>query len=86
MTCFLDWFTKYEAVAVWLEGITLVLIFIWDRIDAGQQHEQTLKQLKAAEDQVEATHRPFVSFSTIPRPVEDAVLEVGGAGRIRTDE
>jgi hypothetical protein len=79
MTCLLDWFTKYEAVAVWLEGIALVLIFVWDRIEAGQQHEQTLKQLRAAEDQVEATHRPFVSFSTIPRAVEDAVLEVGGA-------
>jgi hypothetical protein len=41
---FLAWLTKYEAFAIWLEGIALVGIFIWDRIDAKGAHEQTLEQ------------------------------------------
>jgi hypothetical protein len=40
----LDWLTKYQAVAIWLEGIGLVGIFIWDRIDARDQHKETLEQ------------------------------------------
>jgi hypothetical protein len=27
-SAFLEWLTKYEAVAIWLEGIALVLIFV----------------------------------------------------------
>ena len=46
------WLTKYEAVAVWLEGIALVAIFIWDRIDAHRSHKETIKQIKLAQDQI----------------------------------
>jgi hypothetical protein len=49
---FLDWLTKYEAVAVWLEGIALVAIFIWDRVDANHDHTETLAQLGIAQAQI----------------------------------
>jgi hypothetical protein len=52
MTPFLDWLTKYEAVAVWLEGIALVAIFIWDRVDANHDHTETLAQLGIAQAQI----------------------------------
>jgi hypothetical protein len=56
MTHFLEWLTKYEAVAVWLEGIALVAIFIWDRVDAKKQLTETLKQIDLAQKQIEASH------------------------------
>jgi len=46
------WLTRYEAVAVWLEGIALILIFIWDRKDAKRSHQETVAQLKVAQDQI----------------------------------
>jgi hypothetical protein len=52
MNCILDWLTKYEAVAVWLEGIALVAIFIWDRLDAKRDHEETVAQLEIAQAQI----------------------------------
>lgn len=51
----LDTLTRYEAVAVWLEGIALVLIFIWDRWDFHRSHKETIAQLKLAQDQITAT-------------------------------
>ena len=33
-----------EWIALWVEGLALVAIFIWDRIDAADQHEKTLEQ------------------------------------------
>jgi len=48
----LCWLTKYEAVAVWLEGIALILIFAWDRRDANRDHKETVAQLKVAQDQI----------------------------------
>lgn len=56
------------------------------RTDREQQHKETLaqltvsqKQLEASLEQVEASHKPFVAFSTAPRNAEEAVLEMGGA-------
>jgi hypothetical protein len=51
----LDTLTRYEAVAVWLEGIALVAIFIWDRIDFYKSHKEIVGQLKLAQDQITAT-------------------------------
>jgi hypothetical protein len=48
---------KYEPIAVWLEGIALVAIFIWDRIEGSQQQEETVKQLKLAEEQIKLLTR-----------------------------
>src|SRR5277367_5629034 len=47
-----NWLSTHEWVAIWLEGIALVAIFIWDRFDSAAQHTQTLAQLKNAQDQV----------------------------------
>jgi hypothetical protein len=75
----ITWLNTYEAIAIWLEGIALLAIFIWDRFDAGDAHDQSTKQLSVFRDQVEATHRPFVSYSSVPRDAEDVVLGVGGS-------
>ena len=40
---FLEWLTRYEAVAIWLEGIALALIFVWDRIGARDQIQDSLE-------------------------------------------
>jgi hypothetical protein len=81
-----NWLRTYEPIAIWLEGIALVLIFVWDRLDSRKQHEDTVAQLKVSQkqveaslEQVEASHKPFVAFSTEPRNAEEAVLEMGGA-------
>jgi hypothetical protein len=82
----INWLRTYEFIAIWLEGIALVAIFVWDRLDSREQHEETLTQLKIAQrqveaslEQVEASHKPFVAFSTAPRNAEDAILDMGGA-------
>jgi hypothetical protein len=51
-SAFLDWLTKYEAVAIWLEGIALVAIFGLDWWNGRKGHEETLEQLKVAQDQI----------------------------------
>jgi hypothetical protein len=50
---FLTWLHTYESVAIWLEGIALVAIFILDwknrkdqRKDREEQHRETLVQLE----------------------------------------
>jgi hypothetical protein len=43
-----------EWLAIWLEGIALVLIFFWDRIDARSEHQETLAQIAIAKEQAEA--------------------------------
>src|SRR6266478_4178933 len=93
METIITWLKTYEFIAIWLEGIALVAIFVLDwkerrdqREDREQQHEETLaqlrvsqKQLEASLEQVEASHKPFVVFSTERRNPEDALLSVGGA-------
>src|SRR5712692_11835127 len=51
---FLAWLKTYESVAIWLEGIALVLIFVWDRLDSRQQHRETLAQLNVSQAQAAA--------------------------------
>lgn len=48
-----NWLDAHQYVALWLEGIALVAIFIWDRIDSHQQHKQTLAQMAALQRQAE---------------------------------
>ncbi len=48
------WLKNYESVAIWLEGIALVAIFIWDRIDSHGQHKEAGEQLLASQSQGEA--------------------------------
>jgi hypothetical protein len=51
----LRFFKEYEAFAVWLEGIALLAILIWDVISDSQQHKQTLAQMEIIQNQARAT-------------------------------
>jgi hypothetical protein len=51
----LNWFDSHQYIALWLEGIALLAIFIWDRIEASQQHDQTLAQMEIMRSQAVAT-------------------------------
>jgi hypothetical protein len=50
----LDWLTKYQAVAIWLEGIALVAIFGLDWWNARTGHKETLEQLRLSTIQAES--------------------------------
>src|SRR5260370_3930229 len=52
---FSTWLHKYESIAIWLEGIALLAIFIWDRIDASQQHKHTVAQMKIMQNEARAS-------------------------------
>jgi hypothetical protein len=54
MCAFLDWLTKYQAVAIWLEGIALVAIFGLDWWNGRKGHEETLEQLRLSRFQADA--------------------------------
>ena len=51
---FFNWFRTYESIAIWLEGIALILIFAWDRIDSRQQHRETLAQMEIMRRQADS--------------------------------
>src|SRR5947208_16606988 len=48
---------SYQYIALWLEAIALLAIFIWDRIDASQQHKQTIAQIRASEAAATAANK-----------------------------
>jgi hypothetical protein len=52
----LEWLTRYEAVAVWLEGVALVAILVADLWTSHRDREETIAQLKLAQKQIEASH------------------------------
>jgi hypothetical protein len=52
-----DWFKQNEHVAIWLEGVALVLIFGLDLINGKEEHKETIEQLKAATHQAEFTEK-----------------------------
>jgi len=76
METIVTWLRTYEFIAIWLEGIALVAIFVLDwrerkdqRKDRKEQHEETVAQLKvsqeqvaAAQEQVEAAQKPCLVF------------------------
>ncbi len=49
------WLDSHQYLAIWLEGIALLAIFIWDRWDSHQQHKQTLAQMTIMQNQARAT-------------------------------
>ena len=53
----LGWLDSHQYLAVWVEGIALLAIFIWDRIDAFQQHKQTLAQIRVSEAAANAANK-----------------------------
>jgi hypothetical protein len=50
-----NWFDSHQYIALWLEGIALLLIFAWDRWDSHQQHKQTIDQMDIMRGQARAT-------------------------------
>jgi hypothetical protein len=48
------WLQAHESLAVWIEGIALVAIFIWDRVDSYGEHKEILKQMAIMQSQAEA--------------------------------
>src|SRR5260370_32274444 len=53
----MSWLQAHEFLAIWVEGIALVLIFVWDRLDSRNQHREMLAQLQATERQIEASEK-----------------------------
>jgi hypothetical protein len=54
------WFKRNEHVAIWLEGVALVLIFGLDFLSRKEEHEETMKQLEAATDQARFTEKAAI--------------------------
>jgi hypothetical protein len=59
-----DWFKRNEHVALWLEGVALVLIFgldYFNRIDEAEEqerrHKETIRQLEVLSQQAAETRR-----------------------------
>jgi hypothetical protein len=78
-----DWFRTHEWFAIWLEGIALVAIFIWDRKDARSQHKETLSQIAIAKRQAEAAMLTAQSLVNSERAWLTAHLGwLGDKGRI----
>jgi hypothetical protein len=84
------WLQTHEYIAIWLEGIALILILGLDCFEWRNQHRErkehrrevtaqlavSQKQVELSQEQVEATLRPCVSLSMAPREMEAAVLAV----------
>jgi hypothetical protein len=54
------WFKRNEHVAIWLEGVALVLIFGLDLLNRKEEREETLEQLRAATDQAKSTEKAAI--------------------------
>jgi hypothetical protein len=69
------WLSTHEWLAIWLEGVALVAIFIWDRIDSSISHKQTLEQLEITRQQAEAARNMAQSVLNSERAWLTADLE-----------
>jgi hypothetical protein len=85
--CVLDWFRKYEALAVWIEGFALVGIFGFDIWAARRDHQQTLAQIKLTQDQIKLSQnaeRAWV-MTELVWPEADSLRVVLGASRYKNE-
>ena len=48
------WLRTYEYLAIWLEGIALVLLFVWELKGQNQQHKEMLAQMDVWRKQIHA--------------------------------
>ena len=60
----MEWLRTHEFIAIWLGGIALILIFVWDRLDRRKQHRETLTQLSVSQKQVEAIQNTAAAART----------------------
>ena len=51
----LAWLKANESLALWLEGLALLLIFFWDRKDHKEDHQETIEQMKVMSRNAVAT-------------------------------
>jgi hypothetical protein len=42
----IDWLRVSDSIALWVEGLALLAIFIWDRKDHREDHDETIEQMK----------------------------------------
>jgi hypothetical protein len=49
-----NWLKSYDYIAIWLEGIALVLLFIWELKGRKEQHGEILKQMDISRKQIHA--------------------------------
>lgn len=49
-----EWLKMYEYVALWIGGVALLCIFIWQRIDSYRQRRETREQWEILQEQVKA--------------------------------
>jgi hypothetical protein len=68
----MGWLHPHESLAIWLEGVALVLIFIWDRLDSRIQHKEVLAQLQAAEKQIEVAEKNAAAAKATAESVVNA--------------
>jgi hypothetical protein len=54
LTTMSDWLKANDFLAIWIEGIALVLLFIWELKGRKEQHEEMLQQLDIARKQIHA--------------------------------
>jgi len=54
------WFKQNEHVAVWLEGVALVLIFGLDLTNQKTEYQETMRQLKIATEQAQSTEKAAI--------------------------
>ncbi len=78
-----NWFDSHQYLAVWLEGVALLAIFIWDRLDSRKQHEETLAQLDVSQKQANTlinSERAWlmVEIGNLPSfdPAQDGILNL----------
>ncbi len=54
VTTFTTWLSKYEAVAIWLEGIALVAILFLDWYTRREEHKETIAHIDVGRKQIHA--------------------------------
>jgi hypothetical protein len=85
--CILDWLGKYEAVAVWLEGVALVALLAAEMWNAHKDRQDTVKQLKLAQDQIKISQnaeRAWV-MAELVWPEYEALRVAIGASRYKDE-
>jgi hypothetical protein len=58
---FWDWLKTYDYLALWIGGISLLCIFIWQRIDSYRHERETREQLDLLQEQVKSANSAAVA-------------------------
>ena len=80
--CIGVWLSNHEWLAIWLEGVALVLIFVWDRIDANGEHQERMAQIEITRQQAEAARLSAQSVMNSERAWVTVGLRWSARGRV----